>query len=207
VKNKTSSYIEACYQELLRFYENRNTLDSIDYYYGILLKFSKSGPHIFYVRDYARFLFENNRKIDVANQLTKEYVSHPGNESDHWTPFLLAHSISKQKDSAKGVEIFDRWMDRYSPPDKEDKSIWPYEFYISYALFYKVSLNKALEYSKILEDLNASKSNKKMTARLLYLNNQKEKSIQKLNEILNMIETQKEKDEIDGLIRSYKNGI
>lgn len=152
-----SSYIEACYQELLRFYENRNTLDSIDYYYGILLKFSKSGRHLVYVRDYARFLFENNRKIDVASQLTKEYVSHPGNESDHWTPFLLAHSASKQNNIEKGVEIFDRWMDKYSPPGRQDKSVWPYEFYISYALFYKISLNKALEYSRILEDLNASK--------------------------------------------------
>lgn len=48
-------------------------------------------------------------------------------------------------------------------------------------------------------------SNKKMVAQLLYLTNQKEKSIKKLNEILNMAETQKEKGEIDELMRSYKN--
>lgn len=47
-----------------------------------------------------------------------------------------------------------------------------------------------------------------MTAQLLYLNNQKEKSVQKLNEILDMVETQKGRDEINELIRSYKkNGI
>ena len=200
-----SGYIEECNLSLLRYYENLEIADSIDHYFNELLKIQSPGGHLAYVRDYARFLYENNRKINIADQLTKEYISHPGNEADHWTPFLLAHSASKQNNVDRGIEIFDQWMGKYCPPDKEAKSIWPYEFYISFAVFYKISLNKALEYSRTLEKLNASKNNKVMVAKLLYMNNQKEKSIQKLTEVMSMIETQKEKDEIDELIDSYKN--
>jgi hypothetical protein len=157
-----------------------------------------------YVRNYARFLYENNRKINVANQLTKEYTSFPGFEVDHWTPFLLAHSYAKQDSIMKGVEVFDKWMDKYSPPGTKDKSQWPYVFYIDYALYYKVSLNKALGYAKILEELNASKDNKKMLAELLYLNNYKDLAVDKLKEITSMAETEKEKNEIDELMNSYK---
>jgi hypothetical protein len=179
-------------------------VDSIDYYYGILIKFTRPGGHLGYVRNYARFLYENNRKINLADKLTKEYVSYPGNEYDHWTPFLLAHSYAKQHNVLKGIEIFDNWMDKYNPSDKKDKSIWPYEFYIDYALFYNVSLNKALDYAKALEGMNPCKSYKKQVARLLYLNNQNDRSIEKLKEVLAMVETEKEKSEIDDLINSYK---
>jgi len=199
-----SGYIEECNLQLLYFYDILNLIDSIDHYYSILIKFKRPGGHLGYVRDYARFLYENNRKINIADSLTEEYLSRPGNEGDHWTPFLSAHSAAKHGNILKGVEIFDNWMNKYSPPWKEDKSKWPYEFYINYALFYKVSLNKALEYAKTLEGLNASKNNKKMVAKLLYLNNQREKSIEKLNEVIAMVETAKEKNEIDELIETYK---
>jgi hypothetical protein len=137
-------------------------------------------------------------------QLTKEYTSFPGFEADHWTPFLLAHSYAKQGDIMKGVEVFDKWMDKYSPPGTKDKSQWPYIFYIDYALYYKVSLNKALEYAKTLEDLNASKDNKKILAELLYLNNYNDLAVDKLKEITSLAETEKEKKEIDELLISYK---
>jgi hypothetical protein len=104
----------------------------------------------------------------------------------------------------KGVEVFDKWMNKYSPPDTKDKSQWPYIFYIDYALYYKVSLKKALEYGKTLEDLNASKYNKKMLAELLYLNNYNDLAVDKLNEITSMVETEEEKHEIDELINNYK---
>lgn len=199
-----SGYIESCNVQLLYFYDRINRIDSIDHYYSILIKFTRPGGHLMYVRDYARFLYENNRKINIADELTKEYTSYPGIEVDHWTPFLLAHSAAKQNNILKGVEIFDNWMDKYSPPSTKDKSQWPYIFYIDYALYYNVSLNKALEYAKILEDLNASKNNKKMLAKLLYLNNYKDQSVDKLKEISSMLDTEKEKNEIDELINSYK---
>jgi thioredoxin-related protein len=198
-------YIEECNLRLLRYYESNEMNDSIDYYYKILIKAESPGGHFVYVRNYAQFLYENNRNVELADQLTKEYTTHPGNESDHWTPFLLAHSAAKHKDVKKGIEIFDQWMNKYSPNNKENKSIWPYEFYINYALFYKISLDKALDYARMLENLNASKDYKIMVAKLLYLNNQQEKSIQKLNEVISMIETQKEKSTIEELIKSYTN--
>jgi thioredoxin-related protein len=201
---KDSLYIEECNLQLLHFYDRLNLTDSIDHYYSILVKFTNPGGHLGYVRDYSRFLYENNRKINIADNLTKEYSSHPGNEGDHWTPFLLAHSAAKHNNIMKGVDIFDNWMNKYSPPGKEDKSIWPYSFYIDYAIYYKVSLKKALEYAKVLEGLNASKNYKTMVAKLLYLNNQREKSIEKLNEVIALVETEKEKNEIDELIKLYK---
>jgi thiol-disulfide isomerase/thioredoxin len=197
-------YREECNKQLMRYYENMEMNDSIDYYNKILLNIESPGGHFVYVRNYAKLLYENNRNIELANQLTKEYTTHPGNESDHWTPFLLAHMAANHKEVSKGNDIFDQWMNKYSPNNKEDKSIWPYEFYISYALFYRTRLDKALEYSRILENLNASKDYKKMAAKLLYLNNQQEKSIQKLNEVLKMVGTQKEKSEIEELINNYQ---
>jgi len=127
-----SAYIEEGNLQLLNFYDRINLIDSIDQYYSILIKFTSPGGHLTYVRDYARFLYENNLKINIADKLTEEYSSHPGNEGDHWTPFLLAHSTAKHGNKVKGLEIFDKWMDKYSPIGKEDKSIWPYKFYIDY---------------------------------------------------------------------------
>jgi hypothetical protein len=200
-----SGYIEDCNLQLLYFYEKINKIDSIDHYYSILIKFKYPGSHLMHVRNYARFLYENNRNINLANKLTKEYTSFPGAEEDHWTPFLLAHSAAKQDNVLKGVEIFDKWMDKYSPPATKDKSQWPYDFYINYALYYNVSLKKAFEYAKILEDLNASKEHKRTLAQLLYLNNYKDQAISKLKEILPEVETETEKKEIDDLIISYRD--
>ena len=199
-----NGYIEECNSQLLNFYQGLNNLDSIDHYYSVLIKFTSPGGHLMYVRDYARFLYENNRNINLADQLTREYCAVPGAEEDHWTPFLMAHSLAKQNNISKGIEIFDKWMDKYSPPSTKDKSQWPYIFYIEYAIYYHASLNKALEYAKELEKLNASKYNKKMLAQVLYLNNYKDQAVNKLNEILPIIETETEKKEIDDLITSYR---
>jgi thioredoxin-related protein len=198
-----SGYLESCNVQLLYYYERINKIDTIDYYFSKLIKFTYPGSHLGHVRDYARFLYENNRKLDVAVQLTKEYTSYPGIESDHWTPFLTAHLLAKQNNVLKGVEIFDKWMGKYSSPDTKDKSQWPYVFYIDFALYYKVSLEKALEYAKTLEGLNASKDNKKMLAELLYLNNKNDLAVEKLKEITAMIDTDKEKREIDELMEKY----
>lgn len=200
-----SGYIEDCYVQLLYFYQRLNKLDSIDHYHSVLIKFTRPGGHLMYVRNYARFLYENNSKINLADQLTKEYSAFPGAEADHWNPFLMAHSAAKHNNIPKGVEIFDKWMDKYSPPDAKDKSQWPYIFYIEYSIYYHTSLKKALEYAKLLQDLNASKYNKKMLAQVLFLNNYKEQAINKLKEILPDIETETEKKEIDDLIVSYQD--
>jgi|WetSurMetagenome_2_1015567.scaffolds.fasta_scaffold02134_6 thioredoxin-related protein len=198
-----SNYLETCNNQLLYFYQRINNLDSIDHYYSVLIKFTRPGGHFGYIRDYARFLYENNRKIGLADRLTKEYISFPGFEADHWSPFLTAHSLARQNNVLKGVEIFDKWMDKYNPPDTQDKSQWPYVFYIDYALYYKVSLDKALGYAKELEHMNASKYNKKLLAELFYLNNKNDLAIEKLKEITEMIETDKEKKEIDELKVRY----
>jgi thioredoxin-related protein len=198
-----SNNLETCNNQLLFYYQRINKIDSIDHYHSVLLKFTRPDGHFVHIRDNARFLYENNRKIEVADRLTKEYISLPGFEGDHWTPFLMAHSLAKQNEVMKGTEIFDKWMDKYNPPESKDKSQWPYVFYIDYALYYKVSLDKALEYAKELELMNASKDNKKILAELFYLNNKNDLAIKKLDEITEMIETDKEKKELDELRVNY----
>jgi thioredoxin-related protein len=198
-----SNYLETCNNQLLYFYQGINNIDSIDHYHSMLIKFTRPDGHFGHIRDYARFLYENNRKIEVADRLTKEYSSFPGFESDHWTPFLTAHSLAKQNKVIEGAELFDTWMDKYCPPDTIDKSQWPYVFYIDYAVYYKVRLAKALEYGKMLELMNASKDNKKMLAELLYLNNDNDLAIEKLKEITGVIETEREKKEVDELMARY----
>ena len=158
----------------------------------------------YYIREYARFLFENDRDIDLAFELTQEYKSLLGAEADHWTPYLIAHSYAYQNQLNKGVQIFDEWMEEYVFSKNKEDELWPYRFYIDFALFYNVNLDKALEYAYILEDMLPSPYYKKQLAKLLYLHNKKNQAIIKLREIIPLIEDANEKEEIDNLIERYK---
>ena len=205
-KNPTltdSIYILWSYGKLLNYYNKINHLDSIDYCFKKILD-SSSERNPYYIRKYARFLFENDRDIDLAFELTQEYKSLLGAEADHWTPFLIAHSYAYQNQLEKGVQIFDDWMEEYIlSKDIKDEFV-PYDFYVDFALFYNVNLDKALEYAYILEDMLPSPYYKKQLAKLLYLHDEKDQAIKKLREIIPLIEDVNEKEEIDNLIEKYK---
>ncbi len=195
-------YVEWTYDNLLNYYTRLNQIDSIDHCFEKLLDFEPKG--YYYVRKYARFLFENGRKIELANKLSNQYMSLDGAKADHWTPFLTAHSYAQKDQLNKGVAFFDKWMAEYILNGKRENVIWPYEFYIDFAHHYNVSLEKALEYSYVLEELKPSSDYKLLLAKLLHLNNQHELAIKKLNEVIPMIENANKKKEIDRLIEKYR---
>lgn len=198
-----SIYVAWSYSNLLNYYIKINHIDSIDYYFKKLLDFPPK-RNFYYIRKYARFLFENGRDIDLAIELTQEYKSLPGAEGDHWTPYLMAHCYAYQNQLNKGIQIFDDWMEEYVLSKNIKDEFWPYDFYVDFALFYNVNPDKALEYAYILEDMLPSPFYKKQLAKLLYLHNEKGQAIIKLREIIPLIEDANEKEEIDNLIERYK---
>jgi hypothetical protein len=70
-----------------------------------------------YVRDSAKILYQHDTDIEYANELTREYSQAPGNNADHWTPYLNGHRLAKQGQLESGIENFDIWMNKYSKPE------------------------------------------------------------------------------------------
>jgi len=199
-----STLIESAYYELLRYYEGKEFSDSIDYYYSTLLSI-KTQNYYGYARDYAKFLYENNIKIDLADIITDKYSKYPGLDKDHWTPFLQAHSLARHGKLNEGVKLFDDWMIKNSDQDAEEFDLWNHYFYVDFALFYKTNLDKALEQAIILEKNQPAADYKMLLAKLLYLNKKNDEAIKKLEEIIPMIENAELKHEIDSLIEVYKD--
>jgi thiol-disulfide isomerase/thioredoxin len=199
-----SMFIEGGYYELLKYYDKKENKDSIDFFYDILINL-KSQQYLGYARDYAKFLYENNIKIDLADKLTDDYAKYPGNSQDHWTPFLKAHSLARHGKLLDGVRLFDDWMNKNSDPNAKEIDLWNYYFYVDFALFYNTNLDKALEHAIILEKNQPVVDYKMLLARVLYLNKKNKEAIDKLNEIIPMIENAGLKQKIDQLIHDYQN--
>jgi thioredoxin-related protein len=194
--------IEYGCRELFCHYRSNNNLDSLKFYIDKLVAF-ESGNHLVYVRDYAKFLYENDIEIEYANSLTKEYSEYPGNHSDHWTPYLNAHRLAKQDQLKKGIEDFDHWMIEYSKPENFKEDYWHYQFYIDLILHYHVASLKAIQYAEKFESDNPSVENKKRLAELYYLNGQISDAVNKIKEIQTMIENPKEIEKYNDLIKKY----
>jgi thiol-disulfide isomerase/thioredoxin len=199
-----SMFIEAGYNELLKYYESKETNDSIDYYYNILINVN-SQEFLGYAREYAKFLYENNLKIDLADKLTEKYAKSLENDKDHWTPFLKAHSFARHGKLKDGVNLFDQWMKENSDPNAEEIDLWNYYFYVDFSLFYNTNLEKALVNAIILEKNQPIVDYKMLLAKVLYLNKKNKEAIDKLNEIIPMIENAALKQKIDQLISDYQN--
>ncbi|KKK46683.1 hypothetical protein LCGC14_3162780, partial [marine sediment metagenome] len=144
---------------------------------------------------------------EYADRLTEEYAQWGGNYADHWTPYLKAHSLTKQGKIEYGIRIFDDWMSEYSMPENFKSDFWHYHFYVEFMLFYQVGSDKAIEYAQMIEDYNSSVSNKKRLAELCFLNGEISKAVDKLNEIIAMLENPKKKNEIEKLITKYSETI
>jgi thiol-disulfide isomerase/thioredoxin len=199
-----SMFIEGGYYELMKYYEKKVKKDSIDYYYDILINL-KSHEYLGYARNYAKFLYENNIKIDLADKLTDDYAKYPGSSQDHWTPFLKAHSLARHGKLPDGVKLFDDWMNKNSDPNAEEIDLWNYYFYVDFALFYNTNLDRALEHAIVLEKNQPVVDYKMLLARVLHLNNKNKEAIVKLNEIIPMIENAELKQKIDKLILDFQN--
>ena len=197
-----STLIESAYYELLKYYEDKEINDSIDFYYNKLISINTDN-YYGYARDYAKFLYENNIKIDLADKITDKYSKYPGLDKDHWTPFLQAHSLARHGKLNEGVKLFDGWMTKNSDQDAEEFDLWNHYFYVDFALFYKINLDKALEQAILLEKNQPVAEYKMLLAKLLYLNNRNNEAIKKLKEAIPMIENAELKQEVDSLIEYY----
>ena len=194
--------VEYGYNELFNYYRSKNKIDSTKICLNKLVTF-RSGNHLAYVRDYAKFLYEHDTDIEYANKLTKEYTDSPGSNSDHWTPYLNAHRLAKQGKLSKGIENFDNWMAKYSIPENFKEDYWHYQFYIDFMIFYQVASTKAIKYAEKFEVDNPNIDNKQQLAELYYLNGQNDNAINKIKEIQAKIEDPKKEEKYNNLIDKY----
>lgn len=203
--NMDSTYIIWSYNDLLNYYLKNNNIDSSYFYFKKCLEFPPERDY-YYIRKFARFLYENDRDIELAFELTKEYSELPGAEADHWTPFLQAHRYAYKNQIEKGIDVFDKWVKEYASAANISDNFWDYSFYIDYALFHQVNLDKALLYAHKLEKVQPSPSIKRKLAELLYYSGETDQAVKKLEEIIPLIEGSNEKKEIDKIISDYKSG-
>ena len=201
---KNEQMLEYGYSELFYHYRSKHIPDSIKICLDRLVAF-KSNNHLSYVRDYAKYLYEQDIDTEYANKLTKEYSEFPGNEADHWTPFLNGHKYAKQGQLEKGIENFDNWMIKYSKSANFEEDYWHYKFYIDLIIHYKVASIKAIEYAEKFENGNPIIENKQQLAELYYLNGQISHAVGKIKKIQSMIDDPKKIEEYNNLIIKYTN--
>jgi thioredoxin-related protein len=194
--------IEYGYEELFFHYRTNINLDSMRICLDKLVSF-KSENHLKYVRDYAEFLYKHDKDIDYANVLTKEYTETSGSNEDHWTPYLNAHKLAKQGQLEKGIESFDYWMTKNSKPENFRDDYWHYKFYIDLILYYKVASKQAIMYSEMFERNNPNIENTKQLAELYFYNGQIDEAVDKIKELVVMVEDPKEKKKYDQIIKEY----
>lgn len=194
--------IEYGYEELFFHYRTHSNLDSMRICLDKLVSF-KSENHLKYVRDYAEFLYKHDIDIGYANVLTKEYTETSGSNEDHWTPYLNAHKLAKQGQLEKGIESFDYWMTKYSKPENFKDDYWHYKFYIDLILYYKVASKQAIMYSEMFERNNPNIENTKQLAELYFYNGQIDEAVDKIKELVVMVEDPKEKKKYDQIIKEY----
>ncbi len=194
-KNLDDYWKENILSELIGYYKNVN-IDTYEYY---CYELEKNYPMNFYWnRQFARYLYENNKDLETANRITNNMAVH--NKLDHWTPFLQGHQLALQGKKEEAFDNFDNWMIKYKNLEDSKNR---YYFYIVLAVYHNYRLEKALQYAVQLEEDIPSIHNRKQLAKLYYLTNQQDKAVEILKETIPLIETAKEKKEIDKMIDEY----
>jgi thiol-disulfide isomerase/thioredoxin len=190
--------------ELYFYHRRNNNMDSINYYLNALIK-GNFNDHLGYVRDYAEFLYKQNKNIERADSLANEYSDYKENYADHWTPYLKAHSLMRHGKSEDGIEIFDKWMTSYSKPESFMNDLWHYYFYLEFICFYNLPSDNAVKYAEMIENYKSSAHNKKRLAQVYFINGMRQKAIRKLKEVKEQYENPSQKDEIEKLISEYSH--
>jgi tetratricopeptide (TPR) repeat protein len=190
------------YSTLLYFYEGIGDIKNQDIYYQIMVKLNPD----YYTKNYARFLFENNLKIDTAIRLTNECLQHAHIRNDHWGQFLLAHSLAYSGKTEEAVEGFSSWMEKNKNIWISGDSYWSLYFYASFANFHQVDLQRALDYIQIAEKNENMKEQKILMAEILFKLGRVDESVLKLKESLKLIDSQDEYNRINKLIAEYSKG-
>lgn len=188
------------YSRLLYFYRDFDDVVNQDKYY---LKLIKIDPDYF-KHHYAEFLFENKLKLDTAILLTKEVNSIKDFRDDHWGHYLLAHSLASSGKVDEAVRQYSNWMDSKKQIWLSGEDYWILYFYARFANFYNVDLNRALNYIQIAEKNRNMIDEKILEAEILFNLGQLEKSIEKLEESLDLTTNPIEYQKISRKIKDYK---
>jgi thioredoxin-related protein len=185
-------------QRLLYFYKDKNDLENTDYYYNQMIEMAPSKNY--YKKEYARFLYENNLHIEMANKLTLEYAALPEVQDDHWVPFLLAYYYLNKDQPDKGIAEFDSWMAKYTADWKIEDKYWPYVFYAKFALRNNIQLARALKYTQAAEDYRNSFEDKILTGQILSSMGRQSEAADKINEALELAGTDSEYEQARQLL-------
>ncbi len=193
--NLSDYWRENILTELIGYYKNTD-IDSFEYY---SFELENKYPMSFYWnRNFALYLYENNRDLETAYRITYNYAEH--NSNDHWTPYLQGFQLASKGKKKEAFDNFDKWLIDYK--HSEDSKTRYYK-YIDLAVFCNYNLEKAVDYAIQFEKDVPTITNRKLLAKLYYLTNQKEKSIRILKETIPLIETTKGKNDMDVLIEEY----
>jgi tetratricopeptide (TPR) repeat protein len=160
----------------------------------IIIKRLLTWPHesITVKRNTLVFWFEHGIKIEQAVELSEEYSSLPEYSSDHWIPFLTAYSYAYKNQIEKGMELFDKWMEKYANRWNIEDSYWPYVFYSKFSLKHNVNIKTALIYAQKAESYSTLFWNKMTLTELLINSGQKDAALDKLKEALESARTSNE---------------
>jgi len=192
--------------QLLFYYRSENNVEREDYYYRDLMNINPK-YYKYYEKEYARFLFEHNLKIDSAIVLTNELLLDENFRNYHWGQFLKAHSLVCQGEKTRALNEYNHWMEKNSNLWESEEDYWPLYFYASFADYYNVELRKALDYLKIAEKKRNLVDDKILLAEILYKLGETKLAIDKLTESLKYIDEKKENERIITLINKYKNDL
>lgn len=195
--NLSDYWKENILTELIGYYRDTN-IDTFEYY---SYKLVNNYPMNFYWnRKFALYLYENNKDLNTAYRITEDYAKY--NPKDHWAPYLQGFQLASKGKKKEAFDNFDKWLiDNKTFEDSKTR----YYKYIDLAVFCKYNLAEAVNFAIQLEKDVPTVMNRKLLAKLYYLTNQKEKSIDILKETIPLIETAKEKQDIDVLIQKYSN--
>jgi len=188
-------YEPAILEELCKFYKNKT--DSFEYFgFRLLNKYPNS---VYQNRHFAEYLFLNNRGIEKANKYASFFNT--AYTDDHWAAYLMALSYANNKDIEGGASYYDSWIDKHKSIIDSD---WAYFFYVKYATIYKTRIDKAIEYAYRIENGSCDKTDIRIfLAKLLHEKGENKKAIETLKEVIPMIESIKEKEEIDNMVNEF----
>jgi thioredoxin-related protein len=189
--------------QLLYYYKSFNDVGNQDYFYQKLLRINPG----YFKKEYARFLFEHNEKIDSAIILTREILLDENYRNDHWGQFLKAHSLVCQGKKTKAVNEYCNWMKKNINRWESEEYYWSLYFYARFANYYNVDLERASDYLKIAEKNRTLVDDKILLAEILYKLRETNLAIDKLTESLKYIDEKKENERIVALIAQYKKQL
>jgi thioredoxin-related protein len=198
----SNDYIAAAYASLLKYYNRKNDIKNIDYYFQKVIAADSS--NWYNKKKYALFLFENKLNLDKAQKIAKEYYN-VKDIVDHYQPLLMAYSYSYQNNIEEGMKLFDEYMDKTSAWSMDDKQ-WAYYYYADFANGHNVRLAKALEYAKGVSDYRGQDVGCNiLLAELFVKNNQIPTAIDVLKKSLEYVQAKTHYSEINELIKQYES--